>query len=77
MSNGKVLWDVNVLVEVRFPNTACFLFQTKAFFNHKLTDNTNNKNNDMDDNGIPQSFYCPLTQEIMQDPVQAADGYRY
>lgn len=25
----------------------------------------------------PEAFYCPITQDIMQDPVVAADGHTY
>jgi hypothetical protein len=25
----------------------------------------------------PEAFYCPITQDIMQDPVFAADGHTY
>uniref|UniRef100_A0A8B9KIS9 WD repeat, SAM and U-box domain-containing protein 1 n=1 Tax=Astyanax mexicanus TaxID=7994 RepID=A0A8B9KIS9_ASTMX len=28
-------------------------------------------------NGIPDEFLCPITHEIMKDPVIAADGYSY
>jgi hypothetical protein len=26
---------------------------------------------------IPQSFYCPITMELMKDPVMASDGHVY
>lgn len=27
--------------------------------------------------GIPDEFLCPITHEVMKDPVIAADGYSY
>ncbi|XP_064471946.1 WD repeat, SAM and U-box domain-containing protein 1-like [Ornithodoros turicata] len=30
-----------------------------------------------DDGTLPEEFYCPITQELMKDPVVAADGYTY
>lgn len=30
-----------------------------------------------DDGALPEEFYCPITQELMKDPVVAADGYTY
>ena len=27
--------------------------------------------------GVPPSFICPITLEVMQDPVTAADGHSY
>lgn len=27
--------------------------------------------------GVPEDFYCPITTEVMDDPVFAADGYTY
>ncbi|KAF0977053.1 hypothetical protein FDP41_003706 [Naegleria fowleri] len=36
-----------------------------------MTDQTNNTNT------YPQEFYCPITQEIMYDPVIGKDGHTY
>ena len=30
-----------------------------------------------EDSEIPPAFICPITQELMQDPVTAADGHSY
>lgn len=29
------------------------------------------------DNGIPDEYLCPITRELMKDPVMAEDGYTY
>ena len=29
------------------------------------------------DEGLPEDFYCPITMEVMEDPVIAADGHTY
>ena len=34
-------------------------------------------NTDVDDNDIRDDFLCSISQEIMQDPVIASDGYTY
>jgi hypothetical protein len=31
----------------------------------------------IDDSGVPDEYLCPITREIMRDPVIAADGYTY
>ncbi len=39
-----------------------------------------NQNLILDENNettIPNEFLCPITQELMRDPVCAADGYTY
>ncbi|CAG9320660.1 unnamed protein product [Blepharisma stoltei] len=28
-------------------------------------------------NNVPVDFLCPITKEIMEDPVVASDGYTY
>lgn len=28
-----------------------------------------------DDDGVPMAFYCPITRDIMEEPVVAADGF--
>lgn len=47
---------------------------------------TGSKGRDGDDNnypflekstGVPRLFICPITQDIMEDPVMAADGFNY
>lgn len=30
-----------------------------------------------DEDGLPHVFICPITREIMEDPVTAADGHTY
>lgn len=30
-----------------------------------------------EDGSLPEEFYCPITQELMRDPVVAPDGYSY
>ncbi|KAL4636217.1 WD repeat, SAM and U-box domain-containing protein 1 isoform X2 [Arapaima gigas] len=32
---------------------------------------------ELDGTGVPDEFLCPITREIMKDPVLAADGYSY
>ena len=32
---------------------------------------------DSDDNLFPPAFLCPITHELMQDPVIAVDGHSY
>mmetsp|Transcript_39389 Transcript_39389/g.78961 ORF Transcript_39389/g.78961 Transcript_39389/m.78961 type:complete len:93 (-) Transcript_39389:20-298(-) len=29
------------------------------------------------DDELPDEFYCPITMEVMTDPVLAADGFSY
>lgn len=31
----------------------------------------------LSDNGIPDEYLCPITREVMKDPVMAEDGYTY
>ena len=31
----------------------------------------------MDDRIIPEDFVCPITKDVMEDPVLANDGYTY
>ncbi|XP_078334670.1 WD repeat, SAM and U-box domain-containing protein 1-like isoform X2 [Crassostrea virginica] len=31
----------------------------------------------LSDNGIPDEYLCPITRELMKDPVMAEDGYTY
>lgn len=48
--------------------------------NDYINNNNNNNNNQLtnyDDSDIPNEFICPITQEIMCDPVVAADGFTY
>jgi hypothetical protein len=26
---------------------------------------------------VPEDFLCPITMDLMEDPVQAADGFTY
>src|ERR1700733_7809723 len=33
--------------------------------------------NDYDENNIPDDCFCPITQEIMTDPVTTSDGHTY
>ena len=41
----------------------------------KLNLNSNLNNNQLVE--IPEDFLCPITQELMEDPVIAADGHSY
>ena len=35
------------------------------------------KQDDQDDLDIPNGYECPILQELMEDPVMAADGHSY
>eukprot|EP01084_Bolivina_argentea_P212056 360548_1 len=41
------------------------------------TDNSDNLQVNVKQKNIPKEFICPITKEIMQDPVIAFDGYSY
>ena len=41
-------------------------------------DSTGSRNNDMKESCYPKAFYCPLTEELFQDPVvKVGDGLSY
>jgi actin-related protein len=45
--------------------------------NDENENNVNNNKNIEDESSVPHSFFCPLTLEIMKDPVILPDGFTY
>jgi hypothetical protein len=43
----------------------------------QLTKVENSKEGSKSNRIIPNSFYCPITMELMKDPVMASDGHVY
>ena len=65
-------FDLKAMVQVN-----CTTQTRRAIIPAPMVEKPANTYNLPDDIDVPNEFVCPISQEIMVDPVQAADGHSY
>ena len=72
-SNGNILQTINQIIEIEEKEVTSLF---KAIEYSAVESKMATANNDV--NGqIPRGFMCPVTLELMKDPVLASDGHSY
>ncbi|KAH3762882.1 hypothetical protein Pelo_5183 [Pelomyxa schiedti] len=74
---------VNLSKDISLPENKSYAPHYIDFLDNKLSRMANKNSNsscpsdDGDGDCLPYEFICPITQEVMKDPVLASDGYLY